>query len=257
MPYFCGLAIFDIVPVRVLRDLVPPLVWRAGVRVLRGRSTPTYQGVTSLADLSALHRGRFATVFDEAFPNNPDLRPDGNLTRLRAYTTMTFAAIALRGPGDVVSIGISYGVTPKVVYELVVKGRDRNYHLVDPFWPKDGANYADDPAPVMAQFGGDPCVRLHRNTAPEALPLPLDRGLAFAELCTGDQRAELASLPYLIDQLTPQGVIVIDDYGWGPSTVPYDRIAEYFNAQIFVQPTGQGVLTKRPANRPRSAADRC
>lgn len=221
-------------------------MWRTGARILRGRRPqPSYQGVSSLADLSALHRGRFATVFDAAFPNDPDLQPDGNLLRLRAYGTAMFAEISLRAPGDFVSVGVSYGVTPKVVYELVVKGSGKTYHLIDPFRPKDHDNYADNPEPVMAQFGGDPCVRLYCNTAPEAFPLRLSNGLAFAELSTGDQRADLASMPYLINCLSPGGAIVIDDYGWYPSTMPYDLIAEDSGAQIFVLATGQGVLTKR------------
>jgi hypothetical protein len=229
----------------VLKDLVPPLLWRAGRRLLRGRPpSPSYQGVSTLVDLSVLHRGRFADVYDAAYPIDPDLLPDGDVMRLRAYNTYLFSEIALRVPGDFVSIGISYGVTPKVLYELLLKGTGRRYHLVDPFEEDTIDNYCDDPGLVMAQFGGDPSVLLYRATAPEAFPLPLVDGMAFAELDTGNERAELASMPYLIDRLTPGGIIVIDNYGWGVSTAPYDEIAEAAGASIFSLPTGQGVLSK-------------
>jgi hypothetical protein len=173
------------------------------------------------------------------------LLPDGNFVRLRVYHTYLFAEIASRVRGDFVSAGISYGVTAKVLYELLLKGTDRTYHLVDPFSGTEDPGHCQDPAAVMARFAGDPLVRLHQAPAPDVFPLPLDEGLAFAELSTGDDEAELASLPYLIDRLAPGGVIVIDDYGRGQSTSRYDEIADRAGASIFTLVTGQGVLMRR------------
>lgn len=231
---------------KALKDLTPPMVWR-GVRFLVGRAPapPSYQGVSTLADLSALHEGRFSEVYDAAYRRDPDLRADGNLTRLRVYTTYLFAEIASRIPGDFVSVGISYGVAPKVLYELVVKGTARKYHLVDPLQDVEGQGYCSDPAFVVSQFEGDPMVHLHRAAAPDVFPLPLAEGLAFAELSTGNEPAELASMPYLINCLTPGGVMVIDDYGWGAGARRYDAAAGRHRASIFSLPTGQGVLIKK------------
>jgi hypothetical protein len=67
-------------------------------------------------------------------------------------------------------------------------------------------------------------------------------------LNTGNEPAELASLAYLVESLNPGGVIVIHDYGWVPSTAPYDAIAARLHAQIFALPTGQGVLMKARAD---------
>lgn len=229
----------------VLKGLVPPLLWLAASHLLRGRSSNiSYQGVSSLADLSALHQGRFARVYDAVYPNDPDLLPDGNLVRLRVYHTYLFAEIASRTLGDFLSVGVSYGVAPKVLYDLVLKGGKRAYHLVDPFTGKGGTGHRQDPADVMAQFGGDPLVRLHMTPAPQVFPIHFDDGLAFAELSTGDEQAELASLPYLIGCLNPGGLIVIDDYGWGPWISRYDEAAQRVGASIFSLPTGQGVLIK-------------
>ena len=228
-----------------LRDLVPPLLWRAARRVLgRTPAGPSYQVVSTLLHLSALHEGRFAAVYDAAYPNDPDSLPDGNLLRLRIYHTYLFAEIASRVRGDFVSIGISYGVTSKVLYELLLKGSQRTYHLVDPFVGKPGYGYCQDPAFVMAQFGGDPLVCLHQIAAPAAFPLPLKDGLAFVDLDTENEDTDVASLPYLIDRLAPGGVMVIDFYGWASSTAKYDRAAERAGAAIFILPTGQGVLVK-------------
>jgi hypothetical protein len=72
--------------------------------------------------------------------------------------TPTHALLRSRVAGDFVSVGVSYGVTAKVLYELLIKGHQRAYHLVDPFVGKEGWGYCQDPAFVMAQFGGDPLL---------------------------------------------------------------------------------------------------
>lgn len=203
----------------------------------------SYQGVTTLTNMSLLHEGRFAQVYDAAYPIDPGIGPDGNMMRLRVHLSVLFAEMALRVPGDFVSIGISYGVTEKVVYELVVKGTQRTYHLIDPFVGDPHENCVD-PSVVVARFSGDPHVRLHLTPAPQVFPLVLDNGLAFAELSTANQEAELASLPYLIASLNPGGVIVIDDYGWDQKAAGYDRVVHAAGASIFCLPTGQGVLMK-------------
>jgi hypothetical protein len=229
----------------VLRDLLPPVLWRAMARLRHGaRANPAYQGVTTLANLSALHQGRFAQIYDAVYPNDPDLLPDGNLMRLRAYHSFLFAEIASRTPGDFVSVGISFGVTPKVLYELVLKGSNRTYHLIDPLTGKPGVNYCQDAGFVLSQFGGDPLVRLYLTPAPDVFPLSLPDGLAFAEFNTGEEDAELASLPHLIPSLGEGGVILIDSYGWGPWAVRFDDVARAAGASIFCLPTGQGVLVK-------------
>jgi O-methyltransferase len=229
----------------VVKDLAPPFLWRAARRLLRRRpANPTYQGVSTRVYLSALHDGRFAAVYDATYRSDPDSLPDGHVLRLRVYLTYVFAEIASRARGDFVSVGVSYGVTARVLYGLLLKGSQRTLHLVDPFLGKEGFGYCVDPSLVMAHFGGDPLVYLHRAPAPEAFPLPLRDGLAFVDLDTGDEQADLASLPYLVDRLTPGGVIMIDNYGWAQSTSRYDRAADRCGATIFSLPTGQGVLLK-------------
>jgi hypothetical protein len=230
--------------VDVLRQISPPFLWQLASRVRHGNHRRmSYQGVTTLTNMSLLHEGRFAQVYDAAYPIDPGIGPDGNMMRLRVHLSVLFAEMALRVPGDFVSIGISYGVTEKVVYELVVKGTQRTYHLIDPFVGDPHENCVD-PSVVVARFSGDPHVRLHLTPAPQVFPLVLDNGLAFAELSTANQEAELASLPYLIASLNPGGVIVIDDYGWDQKAAGYDRVVHAAGASIFCLPTGQGVLMK-------------
>jgi hypothetical protein len=227
-----------------IRELAPPVVVRVGRSLLGRPHRHTYQGVQTLANMSALHHGRFAAVYDSVCEDDPDLRSDGNRVRLRAYYAYLFASIASTWPGDFVSVGVSYGVTERVLFELIVKGGDRVLHLVDSFEDNERAGYCRNPATVMAHFHGDPLVRLHRVKAPAAFPLPLDRGLAFAVLGTGDEAAEIASLPYLARCLGAGGIIVIEDYGWNVSTAAFDAAAQRAGGSIFTLTTGQGVFVK-------------
>lgn len=233
----------------ILFDLTPPLLQRL-VRRVRGKpSRHIYQGVNTPFDMSALHHGRFASIYDAAYRNDPDLIGDGNLLRLRAYHAYLFAEIAMRARGDYLAAGVSYGVIPKVLYELSVRGTGRTFHLVDPLADHERAGYCKDPALVLALFDGDPAVRLHLSAIPAVFPIALPAGLAFAHLTTGDEEAELTSLPYLVDNLNPGGVVVIEDYAAQQIASRYDAAARQAGASIFTLSTGQGVLVKNPETR--------
>lgn len=230
----------------ILKSLTPPLLWQLG-RAVRGTPSPrTYQDVVTPFDMSALHSGPFGSVFDAAFPQDPCRRRDGDRTRLRTYLAYLFAEVAKRTSGDFLTAGVSYAVAPKVLYDLTVKGSGRLYHLVDPLSDQEKAGYCTDPAFVRDLFAGDPAVRLHLKAIPGAFPLELSSQLAFVHLETGDEVAELASLPYLVANLAPNGVMVIDNYGLQHFASRYDAAAALAGAAIFTLPTGQGVLMKRP-----------
>jgi len=236
-----------VAPANLLRRLTPPVLWDL---LRRARGKPplrSYHGVTTPFDMSALHQGRFAAVFDAVYRNDPGLRHDANLLRLRAYCAHMFAAIAMRAPGDFLEAGVSYGVIAKVLYELTVKESGRTYHLVDvdPRHTEAKREYCSDPAFVPALFRDDPAVRLHLVGIPAVFPLPLPTGLAFAHLDTDNEDVEFASLPYLVENLNPGGVILIEAYGLQPFAARYDAVARQLQASIFTLPSGQGVLIKR------------
>ncbi len=231
---------------KILKSLTPPLLWRLGRHIRATPSPRNYQDVITPFDMSALHGGRFGAIFDATFPHDPLLPRDGNLTRLRTYQAYLFAEVARRTRGDYLTVGVSYAVMSKVLYELTVKGTGRTYHLVVPLVDLEEAGYCKDPAFVRDLFAGDPAVRLHLKAIPGAFPLALPNGLAFVHLTSGNEEAELASLPYLVANLDPCGVIVIDDYGLQDFASRYDAVAELAGAAIFTLPTGQGVLMKKP-----------
>lgn len=225
-----------------LRALTPPLVWQFLKRLSGRPPLRSYQGVVTPFDMSALHTGRFADVFDAANRNDPTCSSD--LLRLRAYLAYLFAEVARRVRGDYLAAGISFAVAEKVVYELTLKGTARTFHLIDPFLDHRDTGYCKDPAFVADLFGRDAAVRFHLAAIPDAFPITLPDGLAFAHLDTGDEDAELASLPYLVGCMNQGGVIVIDSYGLGQFAARYDAVAQRCGAAVFTLPTGQGVLMR-------------
>lgn len=230
----------------IVRALTPPVLWE-GLRQTSGRPPARrYQGVSTPFNMSALHTGRFADAFDRANANDP-AQTDADELRLRAHQAYVFAAVALRARGDYLSAGVSYAVCAKVVFDLLLKGTGRTLHLVDPFQNGDAhANdgFCTDAGFVARIFDRDPAVRFHLSAIPAAFPLTLPEGLAFVHLNTGDEDAEIASLPYLIEHVNPGGVILIDSYGWQQFAARYDTVAAAAGARIFPLVTAQGVLLK-------------
>lgn len=64
-----------------------------------------------------MHEGAFGQAFARYASLDPHIPPEA--TRLRIYLASTFAERCVAFPGDFVFGGISYGVVPRVIYDLV------------------------------------------------------------------------------------------------------------------------------------------
>jgi O-methyltransferase len=236
---------------RITKRIVPPLLLDA-MRIAFGRSPAgirEYQGVSTVHDMSALHRGRFAESYDRHVVVDPTIEPD--TMRLRTHFACLFAALIRRLDGDFLFGGINFGVTPRVVYDYLERDErpTRRYHLIDPFAGVDAtggvrASYNRDPERVRAQYPPQAPVVIWQEFMPDCFPLASVSHLAFVSLNTGVPTAEAASLAHVYPLLTPGGIIIIDAYafGSGASRLQYDRAIEQLGACVSVLPTGQGVV---------------
>lgn len=234
------------------RALTPPVLWDA-VRKVRQRNLPpppqSYQGVVTQHNMRWLHEGRFAEIYDRHRHLNPFAVP--NETRLRQYCACMFAEFAKSVPGDFLSAGISYGVAPRVIYDFVEFERlGKTYHFIDPFLGINNpdetiAPYNTDFELVCRQYPVDAPVKFHRKRIPDCFPLAGIDALAFIHLNVTYPPDEAASLPYLYEQLTPGGFIVIDYYSFGKGQFDtYDPVVEKIGVSVFSLVTGQGVINK-------------
>jgi hypothetical protein len=244
----------------VLRDTVLPApildALRQAKSILssRRRRVPerSFQGVSTVHSIRALETGRFAEVFNRHWALDPYNVPSaGDRVRLRTYNLCSLARLALRSPGDFVIAGVSWGTTPRVLYDLLDWDTlGRTMHLVDPFLAIDNAidrnkvdKYNSDKGFVERQYPRTARIRFHTAVIPDCLPLEGASQFAFVHLNTSDHLAEARSLHYFYENLGQGGVIVIDDYAIdGGHEDIYDAEIAQLCTSPFVFPTGQAVL---------------
>lgn len=235
-----------------ISDTVRRLTPQPALTAYRRWKTPVqrYQGVTTEHNMRALHEGRFADLLEQAVADDPTVEPDD--VRLRIYTVAELARSIAHVPGDAVSIGISYGTAPKVLFRYAWIEQERTLHLVDPFSgicePGAVRPYNTDHERLMREVAGEPYVKLHRVAVPDGLPLPIDR-IAFVHFNTGHPEAEAATIQWLWERLSVGGMIVCDSYAFGRGhQAVYDPVAAQLGASIMTWPSGQGLLVKTRAD---------
>lgn len=236
-----------------LYEMTPPFLWRTLHKIFGYRSPEAainYQGVTTQHSMRSLHEGYFAQIYDKFRTLNPS--NSEHLTRLRVYNACMFADFCKGIPGDFLSAGISYGVTPRVIYDFVDFGTlQKTYHFIDPFTGVNNPSkskiniYNTDINFILKQYQNDSPIKLHKNLIPDCFPLKSLEQLAFAHLNVTDEVAESSSIPYLYSKLSPGGIILIDYYCYGSGQFEvYEPIAASLGVEIFELVTGQGVIHK-------------
>lgn len=237
---------------RTAKFILPRFV-RQFVRNIVDRSTAIqrtdYQGVTTMHNVRSLHEGRFAEIHDKHVQILH--AKTENSFRLRAYFLCMLAQQASKTRGDFVEIGISFGIANHIIYDFVdFPSLGKTCHYVDPFKGDDGhgaikSNYNTDIRKVREQYPAGSPIRFHEVFVPQALPLPGVEHISFAYLNTGAHEAESACLEWLYEQMSPGGIMVIDNYAvfHGYQDI-YDPVIKAIGVEIFTLPTGQGVIYK-------------
>lgn len=229
-----------------LRDLAPPALWNY-IRQKRHGEEVRYAGRryhVMQTDYSAvpLHVGRYAEIFERIAPNDPNFNPE--LTRYRVYNICQAARWSLACPGDYLCVGVSFGVSARVVFEyLDFASTGRAYHFVDPFDAATAGIHNADAELVRRQYPPDAKIVIHKALAPEGIP---NASIAFAHFNTGHPEAEAASLPIVYERLAPGGIIVFDAFSVTSAyTKEYSRAFSAMNLEPFWLPSGQVMIAKR------------
>ena len=108
----------------VLKALTPPILLSVVRRMRHGPPKPVeayraaeYQGVKTRHNARPLHVGRFAELHERHSRLDPYIPVD--TTRLRHYNLSYFAQRSARLAGDLAFVGISYGVAPRIIFDLL------------------------------------------------------------------------------------------------------------------------------------------
>jgi hypothetical protein len=161
-----------------LRDLCPPILWNYVRQRRYGEevrfANRRYHVMQTDYSATPLHVGRYAEIFERVSRNDPHFSPE--LRRYRTYNICQAARWSLAAPGDFLWVGVSFGITPRTVFEFVDFGATgRTYHLVDPFNAPPGGVYNNDPDLVRQRIRATPASSFTALPRPRVSPPGLSR----------------------------------------------------------------------------------
>jgi hypothetical protein len=174
------------------------------------------------------------TQADSSTGMNQYESPDGIAWR---YNTLVWAARScLMLPGDFVECGVYRGdMTWMITRNVPIAQFGKVFYLYDTFSGFDPrySSEADFPsapqlfhfanteyqAPdiedhVRHRFRNDDYIVVVKGTVPDVLREVAPQQIAFLHLDMNSPRAEIGALEVLFDRISPNGIIVFDDYGW-------------------------------------------
>ena len=190
------------------------------------------------------------------------------LCQFAVYVACWAAKYALALDGDFVECGVGKGLlTRTIVHYLGFESIPKKFYLFDTFTgiPIEDAidrqekknisllnkthfakEYHEE---VMRTFIKYPNVVIIRGRIPQSFSTTtLDR-VSYISIDMNNAAAEIAAIEYLWIKLVAGGVVVLDDYAYGPEFMTqkkaWDRFAELNNFEILTLPTGQGLIIKQ------------
>jgi len=101
--------------IHLLFRFLPLPAWNMLMRAMGKPEHPPLLSFGSMrtdTNAKVLTEGRFAEICERVQQLDPHVSPD--LMRYRIYNTATLARLCLNIPGDVVFLGVSYGIGPRV-----------------------------------------------------------------------------------------------------------------------------------------------
>jgi hypothetical protein len=178
----------------------------------------------------------------------------------RVHQHLWCAAQARKVPGAVVELGTGRGFFMSAVLagwpEWGQAGR--SLHLFDTFESghllPDGSRgtsaspfYASSFEDTRRNFEEWPRVHLHRGDLFETLPVVSLGPIAFLHIDLNHAGPETFGLRRLWHQVSPGGVVLLDDYAYAGCEAQYgamNALAAEFGFAILSTPTGQGIIVK-------------
>jgi hypothetical protein len=101
---------------------------------------------------------------------------------------------------------------------------------------------------VRSRFRNKEYVVVTKGVVPDVLHDIAPERIAFLHLDLNSPRAETAALEFLLDRVSPGGIVVFDDYGWKHFQNHKEATDRWVAARgqvILELPTGQGLMIKR------------
>lgn len=185
----------------------------------------------------------------------------------RAYVACWAAKYATALDGDFVECGVGKALLSKtIVNYLDFEKLEKKLYLFDTFEGIPVAQAKDDKErdnmarlnqahfsisyyeDVKRSFVKYPNVILVKGRIPESFAsISLGR-VSYISIDMNNAFAEMAAIEYLWEKLVIGGVVVLDDYAYGPEFMEqkyaWDKFAALKDFEILTMPTGQGLIIK-------------
>lgn len=215
-------------------------------------------GLACIHNCDFLHDPKFSAAYAAGLTTNSW----GNWPlRWRAYVLCWWAAWASRLPGDFVECGVNRGGNARMILEyLQFASLGKRFLLFDTFAGFSDAHllpeekqmvskysYADCLAEVQATFREFPFVSIHAGAVPESLAMDDTERVAFLSIDMNCVQPEIAAAEHFWPKLVPNGIIVLDDYGFTSHIAQkhaFDTFAANKGTTVLSLPTGQGLILK-------------
>lgn len=228
---------------------------------------PTYaeDGLISQHVVEFMSDPRFTEAYEWASRGLPT---DTVHPRFRAYTACWAAEQALGLDGDFVECGVGPSLfSGSIVKYLNFAHSSKTLYLYDTFHgvpvetlsdPDEiatltafnAAHYATDLlASTREKFKDYPNVKIFPGIVPQSLHGTAPDKIAYLSIDMNNATAEIGAIEFLWDRIVPGGIVLLDDYAYGPEFMGQKRAWDEFAAKkgfpILTMATGHGLIIKR------------
>src|SRR5436309_2746702 len=183
----------------------------------------------------------------------------GNMNpRWRVYTACWAAAHAANLSGDFVECGVNRGGMALAIMEYVnFNSLNKKFFLLDTYcgFPQGSqpsvenlGQYGNSYEDILKTFAPYPNAVVIRGEVPGTLNQISSEQICFLSIDMNAAEPEIATLRELWSRLVPGAVVLLDDYGGGPTHTrqrqAFDISAKEVGFYILASPTGQGFMIK-------------
>jgi hypothetical protein len=188
----------------------------------------------------------------------------------RVHVALWVARAASRISGDFVECGVNAGFTSSAILQYLDWGRiGKRFYLIDTFSGPVLTQYSQEEIErgrlqaaedaiargayvtnldrIRANYAEWPNVEIVQGEAPGVLPTLGVKSVAFLHLDMNCAYPERAALEFFWDALSPQAMVLLDDYAYFGNEGLAEAInasAAALGAEVLSLPTGQGLIIK-------------
>ena len=196
----------------------------------------------------------------EFVPIYQNVRERSLMDMRRAYTLYQLARLSDPVPGDIAEVGMYRGASAKIMLQATsgqkqfwgfdtFSGLPAPDAKLDPYWTEH--NLGDTSLDEVKAFVADPRAHLVRGIFPQtANAMPANAKFSLVHIDVDLYEAARDCCAYFYDRLSPNGMIVFDDYGFLSCPGVRKAVDEFFAGKpdkpVYL-PSGQAVYFRLPA----------